>query len=234
MLAAGSDEVSTWEVRDEPLLQGYAMSIDPHALYQQMRDQGCFSPADVGRLAQSLWEYYGEELLLFAQIRLRNIEDARELCQDTILSAIESLHQKKGQYSGTVNYRAWLKTIAEHKITDKLRRSGRETLWPSFAGPSHDAEVEPFLDGIKSGDSGPVEELIQQEEIARLRECLKTLRSEWRRALTLYYFKYSTYAQIAKILGTQTDTVGVWLHRAVWQLRECMGSVRISQPRQGT
>ena len=209
------------------------MSIDPHALYQQMRDCGRFSPTDISELAQSLWDYYGEELFLFARTKLKNIEDARDVCQDTILSAIGWLHRDKGRYAGAINYPAWLTRIARHKITDRLRRSGRETPWSSLA-PSHDdAKAESSQDSITSDDLGPVERLGREEEIARLRECVKALRPTWLRALRLYYCKCLTYKEIAVAIGRPISTVGVMLHRAVGQLRECVGIEWTFQPRKG-
>ena len=121
--------------------------------------------------------------------------------------------------------------FAANKIIDRLRRSGRVRSWPSRAS-SEEMDVESYPDSLPSPEPGPVEQLSRQEDLARLRECLETIRPEWRRALTLRYVEDATYEDIAETTGQKKSLVGVWLHRAVRQLRECMDAAQISRPRQ--
>lgn len=68
----------------------------------------------------------------------------------------------------------------------------------------------------------PVEGMIDNETIARLREAIDRLPEHFRTALVLREYEDLSYLQIAELLNASVPQVKTWLHRARRQLGEMM------------
>src|ERR1043165_9577514 len=65
---------------------------------------------------------YGDELLGFALLRVRDRSAAQDLVQETLLAGIKA----KESFTGRSNERAWLFGILRHKLVDFYRLQGRK------------------------------------------------------------------------------------------------------------
>src|ERR1700755_1585237 len=86
-------------------------------------------------------ERYADHLYSYALARLHQEEQARDLVQETFLSALE----KVGQFQGNSSERTWLTAILKYKIIDVYRKknSGLRTL---------STDDEPELEFFESGN----------------------------------------------------------------------------------
>lgn len=67
---------------------------------------------------------YGDQLFRFAMARVRNRATAEDLVQDTLIAAIQS----KDQFRGESTEKTWLTGILKNKIIDHIRKENREVL----------------------------------------------------------------------------------------------------------
>lgn len=70
--------------------------------------------ADLRRSLSTHWDY----LFAYANMRLQNEDEAKDIVQDTFLSALEKLDR----FEGRCMERTWLVSILKNKIADKYRR----------------------------------------------------------------------------------------------------------------
>ena len=81
------------------------------------------TPAKFQTLIELCWKAYGEQVFLFSYARLGNLEDARDVCQDTFVHALEWFTKHYEQIPTKVNFAAWLKRIARNLIIDRFCRN---------------------------------------------------------------------------------------------------------------
>jgi len=135
----------------------------------------------------------------------RNVHDAEDLVQETLLRAYKAFDR----YRPGTNVRAWLFTILHRLRTDWLRKRGRSPQTVELLGdgpavaPSHEAAVT----------SG-------REEVAR---ALQAIPETFREAVLLRDVEDFSYAEIAEILGIPAGTVMSRIHRGRALLRETLG-----------
>ena len=169
------------------------------------------SATDYREFFTLLWESHNSFLFKIAYSRLRNREDARDVCQDAFLRAMGYLQKDPGRVPLKVNFRAWLAVIVRNIIYDRFRR----------------VLVRP---ATMSGDlleTVPVEEEAEEaptseEELAILRSCLELLTERARTMVTMCDLQGMAEKEVAERLKVQANAVYVALHRARKALRECV------------
>ena len=116
----------------------------------------------------SLVEKYHRPLLNFINQLLGNPSAVEDVGQEVFLSAYQSL--KNFDPSRGTPFSAWLFIIARNKVYDELRK--RRSTFP----------LEDFF-YLPGKDEGPEELLLSKERVEAVRECLKVLPENHRRAL---------------------------------------------------
>lgn len=190
---------------------------DPETFFRE-RIQRKATAQDYRRFIELLWNCYSQEVFLYAHAKLRNLEDARDICQDTFLKAIQWLQRREEQVPATVNFPAWLRRIARNLIIDRFRRPALIDAWSQM-------EHDPYGDGgdwTEQGAWGPVEQASHREQLDMLYHCINRLPEVSRRILMMCDLDGDSYEAIARQVHMPRNTVGVVLHRARKQLRDCV------------
>jgi RNA polymerase sigma-70 factor, ECF subfamily len=137
-----------------------------------------------------------------------NVEDARDIVQETFVQAFVKLDS----FRGCSAFYTWLYRIAfnigagwrrKHKPVASIDRNGEQI------------GLDPVDNGV-----GPVELLERQECRRQVRQALKKLSDEHRTVLVLREIEGCDYDTIAEILGVPVGTVRSRLHRARMEMRE--------------
>ncbi len=198
------------------------MPTDPHAFFEERIAYGRATPSDYRELVRLLWESYGQNVFLFAQAKLGNVEDARDVCQDVFLKAVQWLQSNQGRTPTKVNFPAWLRRIARNLIIDRFRRPAMAMEFNASALGSEDEDMPRDGWAGESATSDPAAEVSRDEEIAALNECIQSMPEKRRRILTLRDIDGLSYAEVAEAEGIPPGTVATVLHRARSALRECV------------
>ena len=169
-------------------------------------------PADYREFFELLWQSHGEFAFKMAFSWLNNLEDARDVCQDAFLRAMEFLQKNPGRIPLKVNFRAWLRAIIRHLVYDRFRRvltQGR---------PQGDEALE-----VVPVELSPEDRLATTEELIALTRCISRLGDDARTLIQLRDLEGLSEREVAARLNITTNNVGVALHRARKSLRECVG-----------
>lgn len=106
----------------------------------------------------------------------------------------------------------WLASIATNLTRDAWRKRR----------PLDFADVGDEIDSA-AADDVPLEARFEADEArARLADCVRDLRPEWRVVIALRYDGGLEYAEIAAVLGVPLNTVRTHLRRARAALRRCL------------
>lgn len=140
-------------------------------------------------------------------------EDARDVLQDTFLSAYQSLHT----FKGGSQFFTWLYRIAINTaITLKRKRRAIISLTPGGDGqPAHE-----LADDSDSNRPGHNLEMAEQER--KVQDALARLSPEHRVVLILKDLDAKKYEEMAEILDVPIGTVRSRLHRARLELRDIL------------
>lgn len=104
----------------------------------------------------------------------------------------------------------WLITIARNTAIDRLR-----------ARRSH-ADVGAYSETLGSSAPTPEQSTLVASDAKRIVECLDTLPSDRRAAITGAYLDGRTYAELADAAKVPLNTMRTWLRRGLSALKECM------------
>ncbi len=162
------------------------------------------------------------------------VAQADEVFQDTWLRVV---HSRGGwQPDGAASFRTWLYTLANRRVIDVWRRSGREVSIEREDGD--DAPWEPADPGsawqhwpAPSPAQAHTARAPAQDELAfwrrageRLLQCLDELPLAQRCAFLLHHDDDLALADVARTLGVGFETAKTRLRYAMSKLRTCMGA----------
>jgi RNA polymerase sigma-70 factor (ECF subfamily) len=149
-----------------------------------------------------------DELLGTLFYLVGNREDARDALQETFIKCWRHRHEI-GQIQ---NLRAWIFRIALNTGRD-LRQTAWRRRRRSLAGEEH--MIDAALDS-------PETAVARSEQIARLREAIRELRSEEQEVFLLRQNGDLTYEQIADAIGIPVGTVKTRMRLALTRLRKAL------------
>lgn len=169
-------------------------------------------------------ERYADHLYSFAFDRLDHEELARDLVQETFLSALEKL----SQFQGNSSERTWLTAILKYKIFDvyRKRNSGLRT---------ERIDEEPELEFFEQSNghwkeqyspqpmnTGAADPVINKELAAILKKCFQKLPALWLSVFTMKHLDDTATDVICKELKVTPANFWVIIHRAKLNLRACI------------
>ena len=142
-------------------------------------------------------------------LRGRGAREADDLTSDVLLAVFERL---PGFHGNDDDLRAFVFTVAHHKLVDDLRRRSRR------------GDAVPY-DASADGRSEPSAEHLALESIGdeRVRELMATLSAEQRDVLLLRVVADLSLEQTAEVLGKRVGAVKALQHRALEALRRSLG-----------
>jgi len=170
---------------------------------------------DYRELFDLLWRAHGEMIYKHAYSRLRNNEDARDVCQDAFVRAMEFIQQDPGRIPLKVNFRGWLRVIVRNLINDRFRR----VLVHPEETPSEAVTYAPI-------EELPEERLVLAEDLEILRKCLEALTERARNIVLMREIEGMSEKIVAEKVGTTPNAISVALHRARKGLRECVATAQ--------
>lgn len=166
---------------------------------------------------------HGDALYAFALMRVREPSQAEDLVQETLLAALGTVENFKGESTE----RTWLVGILKHKVLDHFRRSGREK--PLSDEDEASMEKASMFDEtgqwtIKPGDWAEPERSLEQEQFWNtMSNCVENLPEKLR---TLYILRDFDGIETDVLLETlnisSKNNLWVMLSRARLQLRHCL------------
>jgi len=140
----------------------------------------------------------------------KNREDAEEGSQDIFIKAYRAL----ADFKGNSKFSTWLYTIVNNTCITFLRKKKLET---------HSLDNEKVFEIADSQDSGLRANLVEQKSrISMVNKAIAMLGPDDAEVITLFYKAEQTLDEIAQILGVETNTAKVRLHRARTRLKEKM------------
>ncbi|MFZ0388651.1 MAG: RNA polymerase sigma factor [Solirubrobacteraceae bacterium] len=148
---------------------------------------------------QTLLDCHGRDVHRFLIANVGPV-DADDCWQETWLSALRAYPSLKD----ASNLRAWVFTIAHHKIIDHVRARGRRAIPVAEA-----AELAP-------ADAAPETALPDEE----LWSSVAQLPDKQRTAVTLRFLIDSSHGEIAEVMGTSQEAARRNVHEALKRLRK--------------
>jgi RNA polymerase sigma factor (sigma-70 family) len=173
------------------------MSVNDEALMSAVRE---------GDLAQlgPLFDRYHVPLFDFLSRMTGNRHVAEDLVQEVFLRVLKY----RATYREGARFGTWIFSIARNVRADYFSRR-------DAAVPLSDEVLE-----APDDSPGPEDETEMESESGRLRAALMKLREDRRELLILARYQCLKHEAIAELLGIDTSTVKVRVHRALNELRE--------------
>jgi RNA polymerase sigma factor (sigma-70 family) len=140
----------------------------------------------------------------------KNREDAEEIAQDIFIKAYKSL----GGFRGSAKFSTWLYTIVNTTCITFLRKKKHEVQ------PLDDEKVFISADYADSVNNYSLVE--QKSKIQMVTKAIDLLNPDDAEIITLFYKAEQSLDEISRILGLETNTAKVRLHRARARLKEKM------------
>jgi len=168
-------------------------SLSDEELMSQVRN-------GVGEMLGVLFDRYQAPLFNF----YCRLTGSRTVSEDLVQEVFFRILKYRQSYRIGTPFRAWMYQIARNVRADHLRRQQPEVVWEPELAPS-----------LLQPDSAQ-----QKQETALLYRALLQMPEEKREVLVLSRFQELKYEEIAQLLGCETGTVKVKVHRALQELRE--------------
>lgn len=189
-------------------------------------------PAQSNTLAPEKWvDNYADYLYSYAIMRINDEDEARDLVQETFLSALKA----RSNYKGQASEKTWLVSILKHKVIDLYRKNAvrKEQSFEESeqykVAYGHYFTEEGFIKGEWNRQTAPKEwnvtenSNLEKHEFRRiLAMCLGKLPKAWASVFTLKHIDEESSEDICKELEISPSNYWVILHRSKLQMRECL------------
>lgn len=156
-----------------------------------------------------LVERYSEPILNLAYRMVGDQIEAKDLAQETFLSAWKALPQ----FRSSARFSTWLYRIAANKCKDRLR-ARRQTEEPEDTLGANLDMAELAVDY-----GTPERELFQKEMGRHLEKALQAIPVLYREAFILKHVEGLSYEEMSEILGVRGETLKMRVYKARVELR---------------
>ena len=182
------------------------------------------------RAWETLISRYEGRLLAFVQRRLRDRSTSEDVVQETFVGFVNSLPN----FDDRRELQTYLFTIASHKLTDHLRRTGRHPL--RNLSDSNSDLLEQQLDHQSSASSRVRKDERQEMESAAIVRCLGQLLHDWQergdyvrlKVLEMLWVKGWANRDVAAFLQISEQQVANYRFAAVKKLSEQIRAAGLS------
>lgn len=162
----------------------------------------------------AILNFYWNEVYNFMLKRTGNETDAEDITIETFSKAFDKIVSYNPEFA----FNTWLISIAKNVHIDLLRKRKSS----HFVEMTEDEE---FLYKNIADDSHTLEdELIHEQNLATLKNCIKQLKPHYQEIIQLRYFQEMSYNEIAKEINEPLNNVKVKLLRAKKLLLELLDS----------
>jgi RNA polymerase sigma-70 factor (ECF subfamily) len=155
-------------------------------------------PAMNEELLRRYMNDYGTSLLKLTYSYVKNWSTAEDLVQETFITVYNKYHL----FDQRSQVKTWIYQIAINKSKDYLRSPKSRLL---------EFSVTKFM--LRSKDNSPDEEVIEEEESARIVATLMKVPTKYREVLNLYYYESMSVKEISYLLSITEANVKTRLNR---------------------
>lgn len=156
----------------------------------------------------TLYETYAQPIYRYIVYRIPTQADAEDLTTEVFIKMVEGLPTY--QITGAP-FEAWLYSIARTRVAEWYRSARRHE------------QVE-LPETLYTDDPLPEEFLLQDQELATLREALQELNEEQQQVLVLRFVERKSHEEVAAIVGKSITAVKSIQHRALTRLSTLLGN----------
>ena len=161
-----------------------------------------------GREAEAeLFRRMGPRVRLYGLRHLRDEHAAEDLAQQVLITTLEAL--RGGRLREPEKLASFVLGMCRMTVLDMRRGAQRKERLLKQFGADLLAPVQP---------SPPQ---LDQEQLTR---CVQSLKERERTVVVMTFYDEQTGTDVARLLGVSEANVRVIRHRAIHQLRECMGA----------
>ena len=157
-----------------------------------------------------LLDRFWNDVYGFQLKRTENENDAEDITIQTFSKAFDKIDTYKEEYE----FKTWLITISKNLHIDLLRKQKS-----SFNRTTTDNDNDEFYDIIDESPS-PEDDLITEQNLAKLLRDIKKLKPHYQEVINLRYFQELSYLEISERLNEPINNVKVKLLRAKKLLAE--------------
>ena len=174
---------------------------------------------------------YADYLYSYAIIRVNDEDEARDLVQDTFLSALKA----RNGFKGEANEKTWLVSILKRKVIDQYRKNAIRKEQSFEESDAYKVAYGHYFveDGFRPGHwdkkNAPKEWNVSEDDSIEKNEfrkivavCLGKLPKAWASVFSLKHIDEESSEEICKELDISSSNYWVILHRAKLQMRECL------------
>ena len=165
-------------------------------------------------------DLYADSLFNYANIRLNDTDLAKDLVQDTFISALKAID--KFEHKSSV--KTWLYSILKRKIIDYWRKQESRKTNPMSYFQKEGSKKGGFIDGHNpKGRLAEVEETIENEELCdALTRCIGALPVKWKGIVIDKLVEEKESEEVCNEHDISASNLWVIIHRAKVQLRDCL------------
>jgi RNA polymerase sigma-70 factor, ECF subfamily len=153
-----------------------------------------------------LFHRMAPRIRLYGLRHLRDVQASEDLTQNVLITIIEALRQ--GRLREPEKLASFVLGTCRMTILDLRRGAQRK-----------ERLLEQFGPGL-IGSSESIRPRLDQERLAR---CVENLNERERSVVVMTFYNEQTSADVSSFLGISEANVRVIRHRAIRQLRDCMG-----------
>lgn len=162
----------------------------------------------------NLFREHYPKVYRYVRYRVDNDTVAEDLTAEVFERAFRSRESYDPARSA---FSTWVGQIAHNWVNNYLlTRQRRDPL---------ETDLSDEIERLPSTESSPESQVIRQEVVARLLECLKRLTERDRQIVALRFGADTRNKQIAELMGLKEHSVSVILLRALERLRGCQEEV---------
>lgn len=161
---------------------------------------------------QELVDRHYDRLFRAARFLCGEEEVAQDLVQETFLAAADARKRFRGESS----YYTWLYAILLNKFRRWLRQ--KDSSFLSLSRLVDEDSRRTVADRLEAQTVEPLENVLQQEAAARVREAVDRLSADHRAVVTLRYVEEMSYQEIADAVDCPLGTVKSRIHYALQQI----------------
>jgi RNA polymerase sigma-70 factor, ECF subfamily len=165
---------------------------------------------------ETLFRKYAQSLVALAYSFVRSQARAEEIAQETFVQ----VYKTRRRYEPRARFATWLYRIATNLCLSEMRRAEhRLVVRPGGRSDAGGDACDPEALAGPTGQTGE-KELIEREELHRVREVLDQLPAQQRAALLLARVEGLSYEEVGQALRCSVSAVKSLIHRATLTLRE--------------
>ncbi len=166
---------------------------------------------------------YSDELFGFAYIRVGDEETARDLIQDTFLSALRNLESFKGE----ISEKNWLYLILKNKIIDHYRKNSKTQLTRIDDEQDNDEFFDESGHWKKDALPNPFNQSFNNQQHSFefyeiLEKCKRKLNEMQLSLFSMKFIDEIDSEEICKELEISSSNYWVLIHRIKLKIRKCI------------